>query len=101
MNRPRMDSGDTPFMADREEAHFPPGASRREFLRTLAVAGAAAVLPVGESFAQATPASANLKTGRIDVHHHALSPNFMKAAGVGASWHWSPAVSLEQMDKCG
>lgn len=101
MNRPRMDSGDTAFMADREETHFPRGASRREFLRTLAVTGAVAMLPAGESIAEAAPPSVNLKTGRIDVHHHALSPNFMKASGGGASWHWSPAVSIEQMDKYG
>jgi predicted TIM-barrel fold metal-dependent hydrolase len=92
---------DATFVLNREGSSSLPGASRRKFLGTLAAVGAGAMLPTGELIAQASRPGVNLKTGRIDVHHHALSPNFMKASGVGASWNWTPAVSIAQMDKCG
>ena len=54
------------------------GASRREFLTSLAVAGAGAMLPASgaiELIAQVTRA----RRGRIDVHHHMAPPSYVKA----------------------
>ena len=80
-----------------------PGASRREFLTSLAVAGAGAILPASGAIkliAQVTPTV----KGRIDVHHHLAPPSYVKAmeqeiAPTAAYRNWSPAVSLEKMDK--
>ena len=75
--------------------------SRRDLLKTLASAGAAAILPARRLIAQATP------PGRIDVHHHMQPPFYVSAmekelreSGFTAR-PWSPAVSLEAMDKHG
>ncbi len=73
--------------------------SRRDFLRTMAVAGAGAMLPA--SGQQARPA------GRIDVHHHMIPPGYVTAMQdelKRTNWtprQWSPAISLETMDKNG
>jgi 6-methylsalicylate decarboxylase len=79
------------------------GASRREFLTSLAVAGAGAMLPASgaiELIAQVTRTT----RGRIDVHHHMAPPSYVKAmdreiAPTAAYRNWSPAVSLDKMDK--
>ncbi len=69
--------------------------SRRDLLKTLALAGA------GTALRAQTPA------GRIDVHHHFTPPFYVKAmekelAGSGFTARpWSPALSLEAMDKSG
>jgi 6-methylsalicylate decarboxylase len=89
------------LMLDHETASIPPGASRREFLKTLAAVGAGAMVPASGLLAQAAAQKPVARTGRIDVHHHAVTPGYMKASGIGANWHWSPAVSIEQMDKYG
>lgn len=61
--------------------------SRREFVKTMA----AAALFVQQRGAPA----ARSGTGRIDVHHHRTT------AGGGGRAEWTPARSLEEMDKYG
>ncbi len=69
--------------------------SRRDLLKTLALAGAGTAL------------RAQSAAGRIDVHHHFTPPFYLKAmekelAGSGFTARpWSPALSLEAMDKNG
>jgi predicted TIM-barrel fold metal-dependent hydrolase len=92
---------DPDMLAGREGKTLPPGASRREFMKTLGAAGAMVMLPAGALFAQATPQTRLVKTGRIDVHHHAVVPSYLKASGLRIDRHWTPAGSIEQMDKYG
>lgn len=83
---------------------------RRGFLGKLAALGAAAMLP-GELTAQqpspavpAAPAAAGGKPFRIDVHHHFIPPGFLEEVSgqrIGSTFRWSPALSLEDMDKNG
>jgi predicted TIM-barrel fold metal-dependent hydrolase len=87
------------------------GPSRRNFVKTLAGAGAGAVLSgsaaVRELFAQAISPSVRPMAGRIDVHHHMFPPSYMKAmeeqmrAGGFSPRPWTPSVSLDMMDKHG
>ncbi|HKA71651.1 MAG TPA: twin-arginine translocation signal domain-containing protein, partial [Xanthobacteraceae bacterium] len=80
------------------------GVSRRGFLAGAAAAGAAGALGFrAEAVAQTPPA-----TQRIDVHHHMLPPAYIEkrlAQGVGEGStevsQWTPARTLEQMDKNG
>src|ERR1041384_8532966 len=79
-------------------------ASRREFLGGLAVLGAAAVIPQFGLAAQSTPAAA--RPFRIDVHAHYSIPKLVAqstAKGVNQPGlaDWTPAKTLEQMDKGG
>src|SRR5712664_818026 len=77
---------------------------RRGFLSRLAALGAAAVLP-GELLAQGakkTPAAARGKPYRIDVHHHLVYPGYLEeiaGSRAGSPVKWSPAMSIEEMDK--
>ncbi len=90
---------------------FDPGASRRKFLRALALAGASAILPgivAGEGlFAQTISPSVRPMLGRIDVHHHLFPPFYVEAmkdqlaANGFTVRQWSPAISLDIMDKHG
>jgi predicted TIM-barrel fold metal-dependent hydrolase len=79
--------------------------SRRELLKGLAAAGSGALLSTGALIAQnAKPAAGN--PHRIDVHHHfetdlGLAPAGRGGAGRGVGGGWTPAASLEQMDKNG
>src|SRR3990172_4250572 len=81
------------------------GASRREFLTTVAAAGVGALLPAKRSFAQTRPSAANAATVRIDIHHHIVPPSLLRALGTqrlaGASANWTPAQALEAMDQAG
>ena len=75
--------------------------SRRELLKRLAVAGAAAALPAAELYGQYVNKS-TAKGGRIDVHHHHSPPALRTGpGGRGRSGlgPWTPEQSLEQMDK--
>ncbi len=72
--------------------------SRRDFLKTLAVAGAGALLPADALLGQTASRS---RPGRIDVHHHTNPPAWKKISPVGQHWNWTPADSLAQMDKYG
>jgi len=86
----------------------PSGASlsRRHFLR--GTAGAAAVAAVGLAkppFAVAQAAE-TAKPFRIDVHHHLSPPTYIAASNAGnfgdpLMKNWTPAKSLEDMDKAG
>lgn len=95
------DARDSTSLTEMPGSVFGSGGSRREFLKSLVAAGAAAVLPPSRLFAQSVSRGALARTGRIDVHHHIATPEWVKAARIGANWHWTPAVSLEQMDKYG
>src|SRR5258708_37850652 len=55
------------------------GASRRKFLKALAVAGASAVLPASGLLGQTTSGGSRVIPGRIDVHHHMFPPFYVKA----------------------
>jgi predicted TIM-barrel fold metal-dependent hydrolase len=78
--------------------------SRRNFL-----AGGAAALGLGAATAigRAAPAMAQASKTRIDVHHHFVPPFHVEAMMApgrrtgGAPPKWSPALSLEDMDKSG
>ena len=74
--------------------------ARRDFLGKLAALGAASVLPEA-LFAQ----GARVKPFRIDVHHHLVPPGYLDAVGAqrqgGGGVKWSPAMSIEDMDKSG
>jgi 6-methylsalicylate decarboxylase len=96
---------------DAAEKPFDAGASRRKFLQALAVAGAGAVLPGcgigGRLFAQAISPNVRPMAGRVDVHHHLFPPFYVEAmkdqlaANVFTLRKWSPAISLDMMDKHG
>src|SRR3977135_1815130 len=77
---------------------------RRAVVGGRAAVGAAAVLP-GELLAQETKKSAARgKPYRIDVHHHLIYPGYLdEIAGsrAGSPVKWSPAMSIEEMDKRG
>jgi 6-methylsalicylate decarboxylase len=75
--------------------------ARRDFLGKVAALGAAAVFP-GGLFAQ----DARGKPFRIDVHHHLVPPGYLDAVaglrqGGGGRIKWSPAASIEDMDRSG
>ena len=75
-------------------------ASRREFLKTLAAAGAGVALSARELIAQRAPS-----LGRIDVHHH-MAPEFYvkamdKEIAPSGFRNWTPSLSLDVMDKAG
>ena len=69
--------------------------NRRQFLETLAAAGAASLVPSSGVFGQGRVAKLNVRGGAIDVHHHFVPP------GGTTNRPWSPQMSLEQMDKFG
>src|SRR5437867_4436520 len=70
--------------------------SRRDFLKALAAAGAG-LLPAGGLLAQTARQAGRGNPGRIDVHHHFQTPSLTG----GPDRDWTPARSLEQMDKHG
>jgi predicted TIM-barrel fold metal-dependent hydrolase len=86
------------------------GSSRREFMKSLAVAGVAgATISAGRLMAQpARPAA--MAPGRIDVHNHMIPPFYMKIMeqerggplnAQGATQPWTPQTSLDVMDAAG
>lgn len=81
-----------------------PGVPRRTFLASLAALGAGTLLP-GCATESAGPAAAGGKPYRIDIHHHLLPPKFvaeMKQHVKGENPPpWTPARSIEDMDKNG
>ena len=101
MKRERFENGNWIDAVRPEVMPFASGASRRELLKMLAAVGAGAMFPVGNLISQAARPGVNLKTGRIDVHHHANPPIYVKTTGRFANWTWTPAESIEQMDKYG
>lgn len=79
-------------------------ASRRRFMAGLAAASAGASIPAGSS---TVAAAADAKPFRIDVHHHLTPPPYAaelvrrKIKGQEPTLDWTPAKSLEDMDKGG
>jgi predicted TIM-barrel fold metal-dependent hydrolase len=76
---------------------------RRTLLRELAVLGGSALIPASRLLAQAASAA---DARRIDVHHHFASPGWIAALkannALAAAWNtWTPAKSIEAMDKAG
>src|SRR5450755_1809072 len=79
--------------------------TRRRFLASLGALGAAAALPDAGAQAQA-PAPLASKPYRIDVHHHFSAPGFIAAISARKTNQrplelWTPAKSIEDMDKSG
>ena len=79
---------------------------RRGFLSKLAALGAAGALPGGlmAQEPKRAPAAARGKPYRIDVHHHLMYPGYLEEVGgrrAGSTFKWSPAMSIEDMDKSG
>lgn len=79
-------------------------APRRDFLGKLAALAATGALP-GEIAAQSA-GKAPAKPYRIDVHHHLLYPGYLEEVagmrrGGGGVLKWTPAMSIEDMDKSG
>src|SRR5882672_8259761 len=94
-----MSASDSGFGARRACACCAP---RRGVLGKLAALGAAALLP-GELVAQGAK-KAPAKPHRIDVHHHLMYPGYLDDVGerrAGSTFKWSPAMSIEDMDKSG
>ncbi len=87
--------------ADGEHAS---AASRRKFLASLAALGVGSLLP-GCASDTAAPVLVGGKPHRIDIHHHLLPPKFvaeMKQHVKGENPPpWTPARSIEDMDKNG
>src|SRR2546425_2520355 len=77
--------------------------SRREFLAGAAAIGASLVFPSGKSLGQ----SSAPKAGRIDVHHHFGSPEWVsmvdtkKTQGCQTWQRYTPARAIEDMDRGG
>lgn len=95
-----------------ESNHFAPAhISRREFINSLALLGAAQALPSGKPLSQQRALSAeSTHHGRvIDVHHHILPPKYLDAAreailrvsAIPGVVDWTLARSLEEMDNNG
>lgn len=72
--------------------------SRRDMAKSLAAAACVVALPGGALLAKSSKQDAIRSHGRIDVHHH-FRVKGMK--GVTAKDGWTPARSIEQVDKFG
>jgi predicted TIM-barrel fold metal-dependent hydrolase len=89
------------------DAPFASGVSRRHFLNALAMSGAAAAMPVSGMLGQSSTGGSRVNPGRIDVHHHMFPPFYVKAmenelrASSFSVRPWTPATSLNMMDKAG
>jgi predicted TIM-barrel fold metal-dependent hydrolase len=100
------ESGFVPHIPSRPGSDFSPfGVSRRTLLKHVAATGAGAALSIRPVLAGIPRADSDPKRGRIDVHHHMLPPFYMDlrraVPNVGAMPAWSPARSLDDMEKNG
>ena len=81
------------------------GVSRRAVLKHVAAIGAGAALSTGSVLAAMPRVNSDPKRGRVDVHHHMLPPFYMDlrraVPEVGAMPTWSPAKSIDDMEKNG
>jgi predicted TIM-barrel fold metal-dependent hydrolase len=80
------------------------GASRREFLKSVAAVGAGALLPASGMLAQVTSSPAAPKDGLIDVHNHFMPPSVIQELGakrLGVMANWTPDKTLADMDSAG
>ncbi len=93
--------------APQVDARGASGASRRNFLKALAVAAASAAMPANGLLGQSSTGGSRVIPGRIDVHHHMLPPFYVKAmeselrTGGFKVRPWTPETSLDLMDKAG
>ncbi|MDB5812060.1 MAG: TIM-barrel fold metal-dependent hydrolase [Betaproteobacteria bacterium] len=80
------------------------GVPRRTFLASLAALGAGTLIS-GCATDASTPAAAGGEPHRIDVHHHLLPPKYVAELPQHVKGEnpprWSPASSIEDMDKNG
>jgi predicted TIM-barrel fold metal-dependent hydrolase len=84
---------------------------RREFLKSLTLAGAGTLLCGNRLMAQSGVPAPDGKPARIDVHHHILPPPYMLRArdrileisdrDHSALLNWTPARAVEEMDRAG
>jgi 6-methylsalicylate decarboxylase len=77
---------------------------RRTFLAGLAAAGTATMIPAGTPHAQLS--GGTIKPHRIDVHHHLAPPAYIsdlvrRKMGERPTLEWTPAKSIDDMDKAG
>jgi len=87
------------------------GLERREFLKSLTLAGAGTLLCGNRLMAQSGVPAPDGKPARIDVHHHILPPPYMLRArdrileisdrDHSALLNWTPARAVEEMDRAG
>jgi 6-methylsalicylate decarboxylase len=103
--------GNPAFDPDRRKRTDNASADRREFLKSLALAGAGTLLPAAGLTAQTRLPGADTGPNRIDVHHHILPPPYMLRArdrileisdrDHSALLNWTPARAVEEMDRTG
>lgn len=98
---------DAPIMpVDDSELPLVGALTRREFLF---VAGAAPLTPLAGTKSQAKSGSGRptvgAGSGRIDVHHHFIPPQYLKegprSVATSKVEDWSPAHAIEDMDRTG
>jgi 6-methylsalicylate decarboxylase len=85
------------------------GASRREFLKSVAAVGAGAMLPTSGLLAQTGSLAAGSsvpgpKIARIDIHGHFTPPiliQTMSPEELGGFAKWTPEIALKTMDEAG
>jgi predicted TIM-barrel fold metal-dependent hydrolase len=110
MNRDGCDLGRTAIdLRPRSGVHS--GLERREFLKSLTLAGAGTLLCGNRLTAQSKVRASDVKPSRIDVHHHILPPPYMLRArdrileisdrDHSALLNWTPARAVEEMDRAG
>ena len=91
------------FAPNQSSGPFLGGVSRRTVLKHAAAIGAGAALSTSSVLAAMPRVDSNPKRGRIDVHHHMLPPFYMDlrraVPDVGAMPTWSPAKSVDDMEK--
>lgn len=110
MNRDGYDLGGTRIdLRPRSGVHS--ALQRREFLKSLTLAGAGTLLCGNRLMAQSGVPAPDGKPARIDVHHHILPPPYMLRArdrileisdrDHSALLNWTPARAVEEMDRAG
>jgi predicted TIM-barrel fold metal-dependent hydrolase len=110
MNRDGCDLGRT-AIDPRPRSGVHSGLERREFLKSLTLAGAGTLLCGNRLTAQSKVRASDVKPSRIDVHHHILPPPYMLRArdrileisdrDHSALLNWTPARAVEEMDRAG
>jgi 6-methylsalicylate decarboxylase len=103
-------SADPPKSVAERRSHF--RASRREFMESVLLAGAGALLSSSplvaqRLIAQSAPPAGGAKAGRIDVHYHLTPPALIQAFGAqrfanaANSANWTIDKTLMDMDRNG
>jgi predicted TIM-barrel fold metal-dependent hydrolase len=86
-----------------EKGRHSSGVSRREFMESLLVAGAGAMLHPSSLAAQSAPAAA-VKARRIDVHYHITPPALIQEYGAQVfpnAANWTLDLTLSDMERNG